>query len=165
MLGNTPSITVCQPTWQRRPRRRQSLICQPTWQRRPRRPESLICQPFRWAAPATRVPAFFPCGVRRHVAAFPLRDMSRSSPTTVGSQLHAPSFSFQLFSLSVDQRPSAVKKLAANFFPLPSSFSQGSALGCDGGTFCKPLKNKCLKQNQAKKRENREMYAKKVNKG
>ena len=63
--------------------------------------------------PSIIVPAFCPCGVRRHVAAFPLRDMSRSSPATFGSALHAPSFSFQLFSLSVDQRPSAVKNVAS----------------------------------------------------
>ena len=53
--------------------------------------------------------ALCPCGLRRHVAAFPLRDMSRSSSATFGSSLHAPPF-FQHVRLSVDQRPSAVKK-------------------------------------------------------
>ena len=60
----------------------------------------------------TRVPALCPCGVRRHVAAFPLRDMSRSSPATFGSSLHVPCF-FQHVRLSVDQRPSAVENVAS----------------------------------------------------
>ena len=47
------------------------------------------------------------------------------------------------------------------FFRPPSSVHRPPVRG--GGTFCKPLINNCLKQNQAKKRENREKYAKKVN--